>query len=697
MSLPWELPPDLGVACRLSELADEILGRCRGEGPPNCVARCPLGVDAPGYLRLARQGRFREALQKVRERLPFPGILGYICTAPCEWHCKRLDEDAPVKIREVKRFLAEWEEGEPEHVVSREPRKGRRVAVVGSGPAGLMAAHDLRRRGFDVLLLEEAERIGGCLTGRIPPWRLPPRVAERDLSVIPALGIEVRTGVPVGRGPSLADLRRECDAVVFCGGVAGVARLAVASGLPVSDDRFFWADVVTHTSRLDGMFAAGTAVLGPVSVVEAMAHGRAVAAQVAAHLVPTSRREVGAGPTAERLRWRLEVGEEERRRRVPVVDLLAPAGPALDESQTRREGERCLQCSCRLCVDDCDFLSKYCNSPMELARQVRGELEAHLTMVYSCTLCGLCAEVCPERLPIGALLLQARRVAVTQKAAPLAAHADLLGAFRDAVKPRATLLMSEPGRSRTRRLFFPGCHWPVASPTVVAATYDLLRAALPGLGVLLHCCGSPLLALGMEEELSRHLESLSRVIEESGAEEVVAACPGCLSVLRERLPQVAATSAWEVLARVWAPTARRDGVEVTIQDSCRGRGDVGAQQAVRRLLEASGARVREVEYSGRRTRCCGRGGGVMAVDADLAHRFTARRASEAPGPWVTACAGCRHTLAGGGMAAVHLMEFLLEDDWERKSWQASPSGLSAVGNRARTRYLLRRRRPLAGG
>lgn len=87
----------------------------------------------------------------------------------------------------------------------------------------------------------------------------------------------------------------------------------------------------------------------------------------------------------------------------------------------------------------------------------------------------------------------------------------------------------------------------------------------------------------------------------------------------------------------------------------------------------------------------------MAVDADLAHRFTARRASEAPGPWVTACAGCRHTLAGGGMAAVHLMEFLLEDDWERKSWQASPSGLSAVGNRARTRYLLRRRRPLAGG
>ena len=75
------------------ELADEILERCRGEGPANCEARCPLRVDAHLYVQLARAGRFREALQTVREKLPFPGILGYVCTHPCELHCKRLELD----------------------------------------------------------------------------------------------------------------------------------------------------------------------------------------------------------------------------------------------------------------------------------------------------------------------------------------------------------------------------------------------------------------------------------------------------------------------------------------------------------------------------------------------------------------------------------------------------------------------------
>ena len=102
VSLPWvseaveRVPPD-----RLPRLADEILQRCRGEGPANCVARCPLHVDARGYVQLTKEGRYEEALQRVRERLPFPGILGYICAHPCELHCKRIDEDGAIRIRDI--------------------------------------------------------------------------------------------------------------------------------------------------------------------------------------------------------------------------------------------------------------------------------------------------------------------------------------------------------------------------------------------------------------------------------------------------------------------------------------------------------------------------------------------------------------------------------------------------------------------
>lgn len=686
-----------GARARLLALADDLLARCQGEGPPNCVASCPLGVDAPAYLRLTRQGRFREALQKVREKLPFPGILGYICTHPCELYCQRIDHDTAVRIRDVKRFLAEWEEGEPEHLLSREPRKGRRVAVVGAGPAGLMAAHDLRRRGFDVLLLEQEPILGGGLVRTIPAWRLPREVVQRDLSVLPALGVEIRTCVQVGENMGLRQLRRECDAVLLCNGIAGASRLAEAVGLPVTEDGTLEVESATLACPAEGVFAAGTAVVGPAPVVVAMAHGRRAAAAVAAYLFPPVRPEPDPPPGAGRLRWRLKVDEGERQRRARQPDLLAPAQPPLGEELARQEGERCLQCSCRACVDECDFLSRHCRSPMELARLVKGDLKASLDVVYSCTLCGLCAQVCPESLPTDSLMLQARRVAVAEGCAPLPAHQAVLSAFRDATRPRATLAMPEPGRGKTRRLFFPGCSWPAAAPGSVVATYDLLRKALPGLGVLMHCCGSPLLALGADADFTQHRHQLQRLVEESGAEEILPACPGCAAVLREHFPDLPVVTVWEMLARWWTPALCREGVEVTVHDPCRGRADLGLQQAVRSLIEATGARIQEVELSGRLTRCCGRGGGVEAVDPALARRMAERRAGESRLPWVTVCAGCRHTLAGCGVAAVHLMDFLLEDEWERRAWQPPLSSLSAVGNRSRTRYLLRHRRPLAGG
>mgnify|MGYP001570066463 CR=1 FL=1 len=109
--LPWEREPrESGVSDRLTQLADEILVRCRGEGPANCVARCPLHVDARGYVQLAREGNYREALQLVRDKLPFPGILGYICAHPCELHCMRIDEDNAIRawfVIEVK-YMTTW-------------------------------------------------------------------------------------------------------------------------------------------------------------------------------------------------------------------------------------------------------------------------------------------------------------------------------------------------------------------------------------------------------------------------------------------------------------------------------------------------------------------------------------------------------------------------------------------------------------
>jgi len=256
----WAATAEVGSAPdELAVLADRMTNSCRGSGPANCVARCPLHVDAHGYMQLTRLGRFREALQLIREQLPFPGILGHVCVHPCELHCKRIDEDSAIRIRDVKRFLAEWEPGDPQHVVDCLPDRQERVAVVGAGPAGLLAAYDLRRLGFGVSLFERERQLGGCLRYRIPEWRLPAAVRDRDLSIIDDVGLKVYTGVDVGPDLSIQELCATHHAVLLLAGYGGGQRLLdrESFGLMRSGRQTVRVDPLTGETGIEGVFAGG--------------------------------------------------------------------------------------------------------------------------------------------------------------------------------------------------------------------------------------------------------------------------------------------------------------------------------------------------------------------------------------------------------------------------------------------------------
>lgn len=697
--LPWEREPRKGgPPDGLERLADEILQRCRGEGPANCIARCPLRVDVRGYVQLTREGRYREALQKVRERLPFPGILGYLCTHPCELHCKRIDEDSAVRIRDIKRFLAEWEPGPPRHLLERAPAREETVAIVGGGPAGLLAAHDLARLGLRVTLLERETELGGCLVRKIPPWRLPRRVVDRDLSVVEALEIEVRTGVAVGPDVAIEALREEFGAVLLLPGYPGGIELLrfAGQGLRRTVRDTLWADPLTCETGIPGLFAGGAAVSGPCTTIEALAFGRRAAESAFRH-VTGGDLATGREPLRPpRLRWTLEIDEAERlnRQRSPV--MLQRFNDPLTEAQARQEAERCLDCECSLCVDDCEFLSRHCGSPQELARTVKAGLddEASLAMVYSCNLCSLCATVCPESLDIGALLAEARRQAVRLGLGPLPQHKGTLEFYRAGIAPTLRLLMSEPGRGRSKRLFFTGCALPARAPKHTLTIYDELRRHYPGTGVMMHCCGAPAERLGMEESFQETSRTILRLAESVGAEELVTACPECRQVLAAGLPDLPVRTVWEMLDQKWHPPRLREGAVVAVHDSCVTRGEPGLHAAVRRLLESGGSSVRDVDYSGGRTRCCGHGGMIQAVDPDLYRRVASRRAGESDLPWVTYCTDCRMALQDSGARAIHLLDFLLEPDLEKTLQTPPPGRLARHANRLRTKWAFRKLAPL---
>ena len=680
----------------LSGLVEGFLERCRGEGPANCVARCPLGVDARGYVQLAAAGRFREALQLVRRRLPFPGILGYVCSHPCEQHCKRIDTDAPVRVRDIKRFLAEWEPGPPQHIVDCNDDRPASVAVVGSGPAGLMAAHDLRRLGYRVTIFEREDRIGGCLTGRIPAWRLPRAVVERDLTVIDALAIEVRTGTSLGTQIRLDELTEAFDAVVLALGFVGAIELSSGRTGPVSTQRgTLRVDPSTWQTSEPKVYAVGDAVTGPSTVVEAMAVGRNFAAALHRVFAPHETGDDGTSPVPRPLLWALEVDEGERAGRVCTPLALAPVPDALSEIEVREEAGRCLDCTCRKCVDACDFLSAYCESPKDIARRALGDLGGHLRMVYSCTLCSLCREVCPVGLDVGQLLHEARREAVRRSLAPLRRHRRTLRTLRLGCSETLTLAMPEPGRRRAPRLFFPGCALAAASPRMTVELYQRIRALLPRTGVLLTCCGSPADALGLDNEPAEAIAGIEGALDRLETEELLVVCPDCSHYLRRRLPDVVVRTVWEVLAE---EGGAGDPVgQVFVHDPCRVRHDVVANNAVRALLARHGIRAISGDADRECTGCCGSGGGLAAVDRGLARRFAARHAAPTSAPMVVACVGCQAAFSRVRPDVRHVLEPVLGMRLGMTAQTGAEIGWVGWLNRWRTRAAFDRLRPLGAG
>ncbi len=194
-----------------------------------CQNSCPAGVDVPLYVDLARQGRFAEAHAVVRLDNPLPMVCGRVCHHPCEAKCRRGQLDAPVAIRALKRFVAEYpvssdgEFGLPPKAET----KSEKVAVVGSGPAGLTCATYLARLGYQVTVYEALPVIGGMLAVGIPEYRLPKKTLRREIKMIEDLGVVFKTGVRVGKDISLTELRRKHDAVFLAVGAHKGQKLGV--------------------------------------------------------------------------------------------------------------------------------------------------------------------------------------------------------------------------------------------------------------------------------------------------------------------------------------------------------------------------------------------------------------------------------------------------------------------------------------
>ncbi|TET38558.1 MAG: hypothetical protein E3J65_05015 [Dehalococcoidia bacterium] len=198
-----------------------------------CEHTCPLNVDAVGYVALIAEGRFAEALSLIRQRNPLPAVCGRVCTHPCETKCKRGEVDEPVAIAALKRFAADHgARFKVKTEVSIAQPKGEKVAIVGSGPAGLNAAFHLARMGYTVPIFEALPIPGGMLAVGIPDYRLPKDTLQKDIDFITGLGVEIKTNTPIGKELTLNHLLEQWYKAIF---IAAGAHSGQRLGIPGED------------------------------------------------------------------------------------------------------------------------------------------------------------------------------------------------------------------------------------------------------------------------------------------------------------------------------------------------------------------------------------------------------------------------------------------------------------------------------
>lgn len=206
------------------EMAMEEAKRCLNCKARPCVSGCPVNVKIPEFISLIAEGKFEEAYLKIKETNNLPAICGRVCPQEnqCEKNCVRGKKGEPVGIGRLERFAADWYMSHVEPETSEIHKNNRKVAVIGSGPAGLTCAADLAKMGYSVTVFEAFHTPGGVLMYGIPEFRLPKDLVQREIDTVRKLGVEIRTNMVVGKSVTIDELKEEGYEAIFIGSGAGL-------------------------------------------------------------------------------------------------------------------------------------------------------------------------------------------------------------------------------------------------------------------------------------------------------------------------------------------------------------------------------------------------------------------------------------------------------------------------------------------
>ncbi len=645
---------------------------CVQEEAPACQSSCPLHVEAKTFIQLMAEGKITKARQQLDRVLPLSCITAYLCEGPCQNACKRASIDDGINMPLLERACIL--NSEPTKVMPL-PESGKKICVAGAGLSSLVLAWELGKKGHLVHLCHTQE-IGNDIINNSTNLS-PNQLSNQSLHTNQLRTGDSESTLKSAMETAISQLKivrvefskcnkfddnwihnalTDFDAVYL-----GLDDSTVtASSFNLDKKNGSYTDKPLTLVTENPKILAGGWVEKDFSFIQSMADGKKAAGSIDRILqgvAPEVAREKEA--TYEtKLYTNLDNISPS-----PYIAPEKPLFPEVDEAQ--KEALRCIQCTCLECVKQCSFLARYKAYPKKYLREVYNNLSVvhglrqANTMINSCTQCGLCAKICPQKLDMGEFFALARREMVETKRMPPSAHEfaleDMFSSNSDAVQ----FYKHQVNHNISAYMFFPGCQLPAVLPDQVISAYEHIQKHLTG-GVGFHfaCCGIPAAWARKDEYMQATINTFKNNWEEAGKPRYIFACASCSEFFHTHCPEIPQISLWEILADMPLPEKFKNPFQhvLSIHDPCSSRDAPAMQTGLRKFLSNLKQNYAELEFGKEMTRCCGFGGLASEAHPQNTECFVQERQADTDDALLVYCAICRERMQKMHKNCLHVLE-----------------------------------------
>lgn len=341
---------------------------------------------------------------------------------------------------------------------------------------------------------------------------------------------------------------------------------------------------------------------------------------------------------------------------------------------------------CKACMKGCLMMGEFTDSPKTLLENIKN---SPADMAFSCAVCGYCSHVCPKDISIEAYFIERKKELAPTELKNYGYRSVLFHQVLSFSKTFTTIKKFSQD-DYSNMAFMPGCALSSYSPELVKSIIKYLRSKLPGINVLMQCCGKPMRIVGDMKRFEKYYGYLESDIQRLGVDTVVTACENCYMSLKNLSPHVKTVSLYEVLADVGIP--ERDFSHVTpvaLHDPCPTRYEKSLHEAVRKILHQMKLEFEEFKFNRTKTQCCGSGGMLALTNPKLSREQMVNRANQTQCDTIVSyCQECCNSMTRGGKKGVHILDLLFDEEVSTSLIQPKMTTIKSWLNRYKTKRMI---------